>query len=83
MVNGDLDEQIFMKQLEGFVKPESEHLVCKLKRSLYGLKHTPRHWYKLFGSYRCVYVKSLKNGSFIFLLSYVDDMLNATKILLY
>ncbi|MCO5577886.1 hypothetical protein L7F22_031721 [Adiantum nelumboides] len=40
--HGDIDEEIYMKQPEGFVVPGKERLVCKLKRSLYGLKQAPR-----------------------------------------
>ena len=41
-LHGDLEEQIYMEQPEGFTQPGKEHLVCKLKRSLYGLKQSPR-----------------------------------------
>nr|KAJ0207190.1 hypothetical protein LSAT_V11C500269530 [Lactuca sativa] len=34
-LNGDLDEEIYMKQPEGFVMPGNEHKVCKLKKSLH------------------------------------------------
>ena len=37
-LNGDLEEDIYMVQPEGFVEPGKEHLVCRLKKSLYGLK---------------------------------------------
>jgi hypothetical protein len=37
-LNGDLDEQVFMKQPEGFAPEGQEHLVCKLNKSIYGLK---------------------------------------------
>ncbi len=40
-LNWHLDEEIYMEQPEGFVQPGEEHLVCKLKRSMYGLKQFP------------------------------------------
>ncbi len=42
-LNGNLDEEIYMQQPDGYIKPGEEHLVCKLKKSLYGLKQSPRH----------------------------------------
>ncbi|KAK1686989.1 hypothetical protein QYE76_047837 [Lolium multiflorum] len=89
-LHGELEEEIYMDQPEGFVVPGKEDLVCKLKRSLYGLKQSPRQWYKRFDSFMlahefkrskydsCVYIKFV-NGSPIYLLLYVDDMLIAAK----
>ena len=37
-LNGNLDEQLFMDQPEGFMVEGKEHMVCKLKRSIYELK---------------------------------------------
>ena len=37
-LNGDLDEEIYMEQPEGFVVPGQEKKVCRLVKSLYGLK---------------------------------------------
>jgi hypothetical protein len=90
-LHGNLEEEIFMEQPKGFKQPGTENLVCRLKKSLYGLKQSPRQWYKRFDSYMiqigytrceydcCVYVRILEDGSYIFLLLYVDDMLIAAK----
>ena len=45
-LNGDLEEEIYMSQPEGFTVPGKEHLVCRLTKSLYGLKQSPRQWYQ-------------------------------------
>ncbi len=45
-LNGELEEDIYMDQPQGFVQDGKEDLVCKLKKSLYGLKQSPRAWYQ-------------------------------------
>ena len=50
-LNGDLDEEIYMEQPEGYKPPGKEHLVCKLQKSLYGLKQAPRAWYQKIDKY--------------------------------
>ena len=37
-LNGNLEEEIYMMQPEDFIAKNQEHMVCKLKRSIYGLK---------------------------------------------
>ena len=37
-LHGDLEEEIYMKRLEGFIVKGKEELVCRLKKYLYGLK---------------------------------------------
>ena len=44
-LNGDLDEEIYMTQPQGFEVKGKENLVCRLKKSLYGLKQAPQQWY--------------------------------------
>ena len=41
-LHGDLDEDIYMSQPEGFIVQEQKSLVCKLRKSLCGLKQAPR-----------------------------------------
>ena len=48
-LNGSLDESIFMRQPDGFIKKKGkEHMLCKLKRSIYGLKQASRAWNTCF-----------------------------------
>eukprot|EP00253_Pinus_taeda_P014390 PITA_14390 len=45
-LNGDLKENVFMFQPEGFAMKGHEHKLCKLVKSLYGLKQAPQAWYE-------------------------------------
>ena len=47
-LNGELEKEVFMMLSPGFCKEEEETRVCKLKKSLYGLKQSPRVWFDRF-----------------------------------
>lgn len=85
-LNGDMNEEVYMEQPEGFVLSGNENKVCKLNKSLYGLKQAPKQWHEKFDSSilafgfthnsadRCIYSKFTNEYSVIVCL-YVDDML--------
>ena len=89
-LNGNIDETIYMVQLENFISGDPKSMVYKLKKSIYDLKQASREWYHKFHQVitsngfevnlveDCVYHKF--NGSkFIFLILYVDDILLASS----
>ena len=90
-LHGDLEEEIYMSQYHGFEVAGKENWVCKLKKSLYGLKQSRQQWYKWFDFFmigqkytrcqfnHCVYLHWLSDGSYIYLLLDVDEMLVACK----
>ena len=43
-LNGNLEECIYMLQSDDFIEKGQEHMLCKLKRSIYGLKQVSRSW---------------------------------------
>jgi hypothetical protein len=85
-LNGNLTEDVYMTQPEGFVDPTNARKVCKLQMSIYGLKQASRSWnlcfdevVKAFGFIQskeepCVYKKA-SGSSVVFLILYVDDIL--------
>ena len=65
-LNGDLHEEVYMRQPEGYEVKGKEHQVCKLHRSIYGLKQSPRCWNHVLDEYLhqtfsdpCFYVSTL------------------------
>jgi hypothetical protein len=85
-LNGELDEEIYMTQPEGFVVSGHENKVCRLKKSLYGLKQAPKQWHDKFDKTltsagfvaneadNCVYYR-FGGGHGVILCLYVDDIL--------
>ncbi len=79
-----------MLQPDGYAQPGSEHLVCKLKKSLYGLKQSPRCWNTAFRDYMgsigfeenaadpCVFVRA-EEADMTVVAVYVDDLITITK----
>ena len=93
-LNRGLEEEIYMQQSNGFVEKGQEHKVCKLLKSIYGLKHSFRKWYlrfhetvisnhfEMMDEDYCVYVKRL-NDKLVILTLYVDDILLAENNMEY
>ena len=85
-LNGNLSEDVYMIQPEGFVDPKNARKVCKLQKSIYGLKQASRSWnlcfdevVKEFGFIKneeepCLYKKT-SGSALVFLILYVDDIL--------
>ena len=91
-LNGKLDEEIYMQQPEGYVKPGEEHLACKLEKSLYGLKQSSRCWNKAFkesveklgftqaSADPCVFIR--KKDTLTIIAIHVDDLMILAKNIL-
>jgi hypothetical protein len=85
-LNGNIEEELYVVQSEGFVDPMDTNKVCKLQRSIYRLKQASRSWnlhfdevIKDFGFVQnleepCIY-KKMSTSSVAFLVLYVDDIL--------
>ena len=59
--NGKLDDEIHMQQPDGYTRSGENHLVCKLEKSMYGLKRSFRCWNKT--SQKCVEVIGFTQAS--------------------
>ena len=91
-LNGDLEEKIYMEQPEGFVAPGQAGKVCRLVKSLYGLKQASMKWHEKFDHVvfsnafkanecdSCVYYKEYHRDNeegYVMITLYVDDLLIA------
>ena len=86
-LNGTLEEEVYLRQPKGFVKEGEQNLVCKLKKSLYGLKQSPRCWNMTLDAHLktmgftqsiadpCIYTSSA--GEVFHIGVYVDDIVLA------
>ncbi|KAJ9561371.1 hypothetical protein OSB04_006531 [Centaurea solstitialis] len=84
-LNGELSEEVYMDFPPGFENPEGK--VCRLKKSLYGLKQSPRAWFSRFTQAvtsrgysqgqtdHTMFFKHSKNGKIAILIVYVDDII--------
>jgi hypothetical protein len=85
-LNSDLNANVYMAQPEGFVVEGKEHMGCRLKKSINGLKQASRQWYIKFDEVirkfnlkenevdNCIYSKT-SGSKFTTLVLYVDDIL--------
>ncbi|KAH9288125.1 hypothetical protein KI387_032242, partial [Taxus chinensis] len=84
-LNGDLQEEVYMTQPEGYVIPRKEMMVCRLIKSLYGLKQAPWEWYIKIDEHPIshrfernpydpnLYLKK-QEGEIVIVVFYVDDL---------
>ena len=89
-LNGDLIKDVYMSQPTGLEEVGKENMVCKLQKSIYGLKQASRQWYIKFDKVvtangfkenivdQCIYMK-VSGSKYIFLVLYVDDILLASN----
>ena len=89
-LNGNIDETIYTVQPENFVSVDLKSMVCKLKKSIYGLKQASHEWYHKFHQVitsngfkvnlveDCVY-HNFSGSKFIILILYVDDIVLASS----
>lgn len=91
-LNSNLNEEIYLKQPEGYVKDGNENKVYKLNKCIYGLKQAARMWNSTIdlvlqeigfskGNFdQCLYINKTKN---MYILIFVDDLLIACDNVTY
>ena len=86
-LNGDLEEEVYMDIPAGLETTSNFNKVCRLRKSLYGLKQSPRAWFERFtkvvkgyGFVQCqsdhtLFVKHFPEGKLAIIIVYVDDII--------
>jgi hypothetical protein len=84
-LNGVIEEEVYIEKLQGFEVEDRKTHVCRLKKTLYGLKQDPRAWYGRIDSFLTIlgFTKSkvdpniyfkVMNYETVILLVYMDDL---------
>nr|GEY06085.1 zinc finger, CCHC-type [Tanacetum cinerariifolium] len=83
ILNGELDEEVYMNQPQGFIMPINENKVCKVIKSLYGLKQAPKQWHQKYDEVvlssgyllnqddKCVYSRFDESGKGVIIFLYL------------
>ena len=89
-LHASVEEDLYMHQPEGYAQPgrDGQELVCKLNKSLYGLKQAGRNWNKTLDSWMrahgmvasksdpCLYTLQSTSGQYMAIAIYVDDLIS-------
>ena len=85
-LNGELEEEVYIEQLEGFPLTTEKDMVWKLKKAFYGLNQAPRTWYARLDKHLAklgfakgivdsnLYLKEIKDGLLIIIV-FLDDII--------
>ena len=90
-LHSNIEEEIYLEQPQGFVQKvnSGQKLVCKLNKSIYGLKQAAKNWYEALTSLLlkegfkrsrndyCLFVQKEEDGTFSYVLVWVDDIVVA------
>ncbi|CAL8169320.1 unnamed protein product [Prunus armeniaca] len=86
-LNGELEEEVYVEQPQGYIEKGNEDKVCRLRKALYGLKQAPRAWNSKIDQYFCqsgfvrspsepsLYLKKEGTHDFLIVCLYVDDLI--------
>jgi hypothetical protein len=90
-LNETLEDELNVEKPEGFMLTKNQYYVCKLKKSLYGIKQAPRAWFPRFDQYlqkkgykrgttdNNLHIK-IKDQNIIVMVVYVDDIIFGSNL---